>query len=94
MARRLAFHSRDEDTVCRYGGDEFLLLVDPQGSENVERIADAIRASIAEPIDIGTARVSLGASIGIAYYPADGSSGLELLAYADTAMYAAKRRTR
>lgn len=95
VARRLALHSRDEDTVCRYGGDEFLLLlVDPKGSDNVETIAQAIRASVAEPIDIGGAQVSVQASLGTAYYPDDGWTCPQLVEAADAAMYAVKRRAR
>jgi diguanylate cyclase (GGDEF)-like protein len=95
VARRLEHHSRDEDTVCRYGGDEFLLLlVDPKGRDNVETIARAITASIAEPIDVGGAQVCVGASVGTAYYPDDGWTCAQLVAAADTAMYACKRRGR
>ena len=54
VAKRLLHHSRDEDTVCRNGGDEFqYLLVNPQGSENIERITGAVLKNIAQPIDIG-----------------------------------------
>ncbi len=95
VARRLALHSRSEDTVCRYGGDEFLfLLVDPKGADNVETIAQGMRASLAEPIDIGGATVSIGASMGAAYYPDNGSTCAELVAFADAAMYAVKRQGR
>jgi GGDEF domain-containing protein len=45
---------RDEDTVCRNGGDEFLyLLMNPQGGENIERIAGTLLKSIGQPIDTG-----------------------------------------
>ena len=93
VAERMALHIRDEDTVCRYGGDEFLfLLVNPQGADNVERIVETITASIAEPMDIGAATVSIGASVGVAYFPDNGHTGPELVAFADTAMYGVKRQ--
>ncbi len=92
VARRLSLHSRDEDTVCRNGGDEFLyLLVNPQGKENIERIAGLVSANIAKPIAVGRGQFVVNASIGVAVYPLDGATGDELIKSADTAMYRAKK---
>ncbi len=92
VARRLSQHARDEDTVCRNGGDEFLYLVmNPRGSENSERIARTLSTAIAQPIDLGDLQPVINASIGIAVYPGDGGSGEELIRRADTAMYRAKK---
>jgi diguanylate cyclase (GGDEF)-like protein len=92
VARRLSLRSRDEDTVCRNGGDEFLyLLVDPQGRENIERIAGMICTNITQPIAIGNLQLSVAASMGVAIYPLDGATGDELIRNADTAMYRAKK---
>jgi diguanylate cyclase (GGDEF)-like protein len=92
VARRLSLRSRDEDTACRNGGDEFLyLLVDPQGKKNIERIAALVSANIAQPIAVGTLNLVVNASIGVAVYPADGATGDELITSADTAMYRAKK---
>jgi two-component system, cell cycle response regulator len=91
VAKRLLGHARDEDTVCRNGGDEFLyLLINPQGSENIRRIADALLQIIAQPIDVGNLKPIIEASIGIAVYPDDGTTGEQLIRNADTAMYRAK----
>jgi two-component system cell cycle response regulator len=93
VAKRLLGHTRDEDTVCRNGGDEFLyLLINPQGSENIRRIADTLLQSIAQPIDVGDLKPIIKASIGIAVYPDDGTTGEQLIRNADTAMYRAKER--
>jgi diguanylate cyclase (GGDEF)-like protein len=93
VARRLSLHSRDEDTVCRNGGDEFLyLLVNPQGNENIERIAGLVSANIAKPIVVGSRQFVVKASIGVVVYPVDGTTGDELIRNADTAMYRAKKR--
>jgi diguanylate cyclase (GGDEF)-like protein len=93
VARRLLEHAREEDTVCRNGGDEFLyLLVDLQGREDVERIADGVLASIARPIGHGALQIVIAPSIGIALYPAHGLTGDALVANADEAMYRAKLR--
>ena len=94
VAGRLRRHARDEDTVCRNGGDEFLyLLVDTQKRSNVERIAQKVAARIAEEIVWeGEVRLSVQASIGIAVYPEHGDSGESLVRSADAAMYLAKKR--
>ena len=92
VAKRLLRHARDEDTVCRNGGDEFLcLLMNPQGTANIERISRALSKSIAKPIDMGVARSVITASIGVAVYPEDGVTGDELISHADAAMYRAKK---
>jgi diguanylate cyclase (GGDEF)-like protein len=93
VARRLSLHARDEDTVCRNGGDEFLyLLVNPQGKKNIERIAGLVSANIAEPIALDSQQFVVHASIGVAVYPGDGATGDELVKGADAAMYFAKAR--
>lgn len=93
VAQRLLRHARDEDTVCRNGGDEFLyLLINPSGRETVARLAGMVREAIGSPIDVGAVRFAIAPSIGIALYPEHGSNGPELIANADTAMYLAKQR--
>ena len=95
VAHRLLQHARDEDTVCRNGGDEFLyLLVNPQGAENVERIANQILANIGVPIRIDALNLVVSPSIGIAMFPDHATTGAELIACADAAMYRAKRQMR
>ena len=92
VAKRLLAHARGEDSVCRNGGDEFLyLLMNPQGSENIERIAGALLNAIGQPIDIGDLHPVINASLGIAVYPGDGTSEEQLIKNADTAMYRAKK---
>lgn len=91
VAGRLLKHARDEDTVCRNGGDEFLyLLMNPQGLDNVKRIAGLVAEGIALPIEVGELHLVLTLSIGIAIYPEHGTSGEQLIRNADAAMYRAK----
>lgn len=93
IAIRLSQSARDEDTVCRNGGDEFLyLLVDPKGRENLERIARAMLLRIARPIDAEGQSLVVGSSIGIAVYPGDGQTVEQLVRNADAALYQAKRQ--
>jgi diguanylate cyclase (GGDEF)-like protein len=93
VAKRLLQYARDEDTVCRNGGDEFLyLLLDPQGRKNIDRIARRILTNIAQPIDLGHVQVIIEVSIGIAVYPDNGIHADQLINNADAAMYSAKNR--
>lgn len=91
VAQRLLSHARDEDTVCRNGGDEFLyLLINPASRDDVARIAGQVQAAIAAPIGYGAKQFVITPSIGIALFPQDGRSGDLLIANADEAMYRAK----
>lgn len=95
VAKRLAQDARDEDTVCRNGGDEFLyLLMNPQGRENVEKIAADVIENLARAISVGTQQLTVRPSIGIAIYPAGGTTGEALIQNADAAMYRAKKGER
>jgi diguanylate cyclase (GGDEF)-like protein len=92
VANRLLKHTRDEDTVCRNGGDEFLyLLINPRGSENIRRIADTLLHTIGQPFSLGELNPVIKASLGIAIYPDDGTTGEQLIKNADSAMYRAKK---
>lgn len=92
IAARLSQHARKEDIVCRNGGDEFLyLLVNPQGTDNIERIARNILHRIAQPLPVGDLQFVVQASIGIALYPDSAMSAEALIGLADSAMYRAKR---
>ena len=92
IAKRLSQRCRDEDTVCRNGGDEFLyLLINPQGTMNIERIAGALLKDIAQPIDLDDLQVIVTASIGVAIYPGNGVTSDQLVRNADAAMYHAKK---
>jgi diguanylate cyclase (GGDEF)-like protein len=90
--KRLLKHARDEDTICRNEDGEFLyLLMNPRGSENIERIAGALLKAIAQPVDTGDHRRHfVTASIGIATYPDNGSTEDQLISNAHTAMCLAR----
>jgi diguanylate cyclase (GGDEF)-like protein len=95
IAQRLLQYVRDEDTVCRNGGDELLyLLMNPRGKTNIEHIANSVLRTIAQPVQIADRELRIEASIGIAICPEHGASGAQLIAKADEAMYLAKQRSR
>ncbi|MDE3065258.1 MAG: EAL domain-containing protein [Acidobacteriota bacterium] len=95
IADRIRTSIRANDFAARLGGDEFVFIVDKVKSE-MEVLATAYRILdiIAEPVDIAGQEVSHTASIGIAISETDAMSGLDLLGWADVAMYAAKARGR
>jgi len=87
---RLRSVLRESDTIARFGGDEFAVLL-PTGNE--ERIADVVRKilrCIEQPIQCDSQWLDVGASIGIARYPDHGDSPDTLISHADVAMYLAK----
>jgi diguanylate cyclase (GGDEF)-like protein/PAS domain S-box-containing protein len=94
-ARRVRGCVRDSDTVARLGGDEFTVIIgELQAAGNVERVVQDILHALAEPFQLGAEQVYISASIGITFYPEDGSETDTLLKNADQAMYAAKAQGR
>jgi len=88
---RLTKVLRDSDTVCRQGGDEFLILLgDVRDSSDVGEIAVKLLEQLTAPFLLEGLEVSTSGSMGIAMYPDDGADFDELLKKADIAMYAAK----
>lgn len=91
VARCLQGAVRGEDTVCRYGGDEFAcLLLNVMSSNDVLKFANALERRMSSSCDADTTVGGVRASIGIAVYPEHGQSGDALVRHADRAMYKAK----
>ncbi len=92
-ARRIVSCVRKSDTVARLGGDEFTVIL-PQlrSTDHVEKIAQIILDSLAEPFQLSEdkGQVYISASIGITLFPMDAGDIESLLSNADQAMYAAK----
>jgi diguanylate cyclase (GGDEF)-like protein len=93
VATRIAARVRTGDIVCRYGGDEFVVILPsvPDGGA-VSRVADTIRERVALPYWIEGNEQHLTAAIGESMYPHDGDSAEVLLHRADQAMYRLKTR--
>jgi len=92
VAKRMLDCVRATDTVVRLGGDEFVILLadQPKDSNNIPKIIQKLRATIAEPMNLEGHMVRVSGSMGIATYPADGNDADALIANADAAMYRAK----
>ena len=91
VADRLKSCVRAIDTVCRRGGDEFvILLAEIECRQDAGRVAEKVLAALCEPYAIEGTSVRVSASIGISVYPEDGDEATTLLRSADTAMYKAK----
>jgi len=94
-AQRLLSCVRQTDTVARYGGDEFtIILPDLHQPEDAAQVAEKILERVVEPVAAGATSIELSVSIGIAVYPHDGSDLDTLLRNADDAMYRAKHAGR
>lgn len=91
IAHRLTNLVRVTDTVCRQGGDEFVILIpDFHANTSLEELAKKLLSSIEQPCLVGGMRLSVSASIGIAAYPEHGDTFDSILQKADKAMYEAK----
>jgi diguanylate cyclase (GGDEF)-like protein len=92
VAHALQSVLRESDTVCRYGGDEFLVLL-PEISAPADagRIATDMLAALSMPVSVGGQILKLSASLGISLYPDDGEDAVTLINHADAAMYRRKR---
>lgn len=91
LSQRLGSVLRAGDTVARYGGDEFILVVnDHDDEEGVLLFSKRLGSAIAEPMQVGGNELLLSCSVGVSLYPRDGSDAQTLLQHADSAMYRVK----
>jgi len=89
-ARRLILCLRENDTVARHGGDEFIVLLPESDGPAAALVAGKILGAITQPAQIDGHALTVQASIGIALYPENGTDAATLLRHADAAMYHAK----
>ncbi|MCD1261582.1 EAL domain-containing protein [Paenibacillus athensensis] len=95
VAQRLLLCLRDGDTVCRLGGDEFILIaVGLHAINDAAALAERILHALAEPIELRQQRLNISTSVGVSLFPFDGDDAETLVKHADTAMYYAKSKGR
>lgn len=95
FAAQIRRSARESDINCRYGGEEFLIVLPGMARREAIQRAELLRQRIAEtPIDFHSKRISLTASFGIASAPENGTDAEILIAAADQALYAAKNAGR
>jgi diguanylate cyclase (GGDEF)-like protein len=91
VALRLQGCVRESDTVVRFGGDEFVLLLTGLHSKNeASYVAEKVLKLMQSEFELSKSNAYIGCSIGIAMYPGDGSDDIDLLKVADTLMYKVK----
>jgi diguanylate cyclase (GGDEF)-like protein/PAS domain S-box-containing protein len=91
FAALLSRSVRESDTVARFGGDEFIaVLAGINGTADALVVADKILTALQTPFIIEQASIPVGASIGMAFYPRDGTDLETLIHSADAAMYRSK----
>lgn len=91
VSKRLQANLRKDDTVSRLGGDEFALILKNTTEESTLHICEKLLKEIEIPIHIGTHKLFISGSFGIAMFPKQSEDVQTLLRKADVAMYAAKR---
>ncbi|VAW98122.1 diguanylate cyclase/phosphodiesterase (GGDEF & EAL domains) with PAS/PAC sensor(s), partial [hydrothermal vent metagenome] len=93
IAKRLQACLRNEDIISRFGGDEFIALLDDINNlDNIQHVTQRMLNSLNAPINIDEAEIYSSVCIGIALYPDDDAKGKNILKYADAAMYHAKEQ--
>lgn len=93
IANRITVTGREADPVARFGGDEFIVVVDDLAEiATAVTVADRIVDAVAQPIDLGDLTVGLSASIGIAWSPRGETLPETLVVHADLALYRAKEK--
>lgn len=93
IADRLKSVIRHLDTIARFGGDEFICIInDLKSSSDINEVADKIHQAFLPKYSIGVNELTITASIGISLYPRDGESADILIKNADIAMYHAKNQ--
>lgn len=95
VAETLEICMRSADTLARYAGDEFVLLLPQTSKKQGVHVANRLRRKVAARlIEAGDTKVSVTISVGVATFPADGSTVSDLMAAADQTMYLHKRLSR
>jgi diguanylate cyclase (GGDEF)-like protein/PAS domain S-box-containing protein len=90
VAQRLGKSLREEDILCRFGGDEFLLLLPNTDAQMAETVAVRLMQEICTPVEIEGRILDVAASAGFSMFPEDATDAENLVREADTALFRAK----
>ncbi|MEZ2577164.1 putative bifunctional diguanylate cyclase/phosphodiesterase [Buttiauxella ferragutiae] len=90
ISERLKSCNAADTLMCRWGGDEFILLVKENRHQTIRALAQKITATLSQPIDLGDQTITLNATIGISVCPEHDTSVTRLIQLADIAMYSQK----
>jgi len=91
FAKRLSVNLRDNDVLCRLGGDQFaLILAEISGESHLVTVANKLLAVVRQPVMLGEREITVSSCIGIAVFPVDGNEPQILLRHAETALHRAK----
>ncbi|MBY0466847.1 MAG: EAL domain-containing protein, partial [Burkholderiales bacterium] len=94
VSKRLQAALRAQDTVCRQGGDEFIVLLNPMDQPGAQHCAQKLLDALNQPVNTSQGDILMSGSIGISMFPDDGRTSQALLRNADSAMYQAKQEGR
>ncbi len=95
LANLLRQQCRELDILCRYGGEEFLLVLPDTPIENAVPYADRLRERVGkQPIELGARKLAITISCGVSAYPNHGKTAQEIINKADAALYTSKRNGR
>lgn len=93
VAKRIQDVTRVDDLIIRFGGDEFVIVILENNEREVYKLlSDKLLNKISEPFEIENNKITISASIGISFYPENGTKMEELLFHADSAMYKVKQK--
>lgn len=95
IARRFSQTLKETDLMCRFGGDEFVIVVpEVVDEEECSRIAEELINQLSTPVKVDHHSISIGVSVGIAIAPRDGTTAEDLLQNTDAALYESKSKGR
>lgn len=92
VAKRLRQNLRREDFVARFGGDEFIIILDSDENQDLDFILNRMISIISRPYTFDTLHLKINASLGVAKYPGSDESVEDLMKKADKAMYMSKSK--
>lgn len=93
VGERISKTLPEGNKIFRLGGDEFALIANQSDAENIEQVVDIIHQCLEANFEVNSYELSVGASIGVAHFPADSRDIGTLLQQADLAMYASKQHS-